>query len=432
MGRKMSEQSYPSVNLASIRGELRVLKISVSLMVAFAALNYLSLFRLVGVSGLPELQLFLSRVMDMIIIVAFLAFCGARVKLRSIDLVLIIFTSYPLLIGLARENFSITFIHDFAIYFSFISKVIIFRTILSRISRNVDLDAIFQKSARKIVFWLGLIAIFSIFTATIMLGRGTNFYYQAPAELTFAAALLLAQGKIFGYLFFFALAMVAGKRMIMVGLLVMALIAALNHAKFRSSLIRFAASFVLLGPLVFIIGGSMLGAELVFVDKILGTFRQVSRALENSDSFLEMLMLLDPGRFVEYVSLQPHLTGWSLWFGNGYGFRYDLNSAFLLEFGYAAEADVTNAHFTPLAIAAKFGLLGVLIWLVLIVTVIKSRFDRRSYVQYACRLAFLSMVVQSFFAYGFFINFFTPFYIAIATIGVRREVHYRETLASAK
>lgn len=419
-------------DLSSIRGELRVLKITIILMIVFAALSYVAFFRLIGVPGIPQLLLLIYRGMDLVIILVFLAFCGARIKLRAIDFLLMVFALYPFLIGMARENISITFVHDTVIFFFFIAKIVIFRTILMRISAVVDLDTVFHRSARKLIIWCALIAILSLGTATIMLGQGASFYYQAPAELTFAAALLLAQAKIFSYLFFLLLALTAGKRMVMVGLLVMALIAVLTSPKVRSALSRFALIAIVSALLAIIFGETVLSSELTIIDKILETFRQLSYAMEMSESLIEILMFADPGRFAEYVSLKPYLSDWSLWFGNGYGFRYELDTAFLAEFGYDEGAEVTNAHFTPLAITAKFGLLGVLIWLTLITTVLTSRFDRRSYVQYACRLAFLSMIVQSFFAFGFFIDFSTPFYIAMATIGVYRAESSRRFPVIAK
>lgn len=420
LGQGMSNWSEPFPGLSSIRGELRVLKIAVLLMIIFAALNYIAFFRLVGVPGIPPLLLLLYRGMDLTIVLVFLVFCGSRVKIKGIDFLLAVFACYPFLIGLVQGNLSITFAHDTAIFFFFIAKIIIFRTILIRISAVVDFDTVFQKFSRKLVFWSALIALILLGTATVMLARGESFYYQAPAELTFAGALLLAQGKIFAYLFFLVLALAAGKRMVMIGLLVMGLIAVLRNSRVRSELFRFAVVAVVLASLVIIFAGTESSAELTFVDKILGTFRQLYYAMEMSENFFEILMLMDPARYAEYVSLKPHLTGWSLWFGNGYGFRYELDTAFLAEFGYADGGEVTNAHFTPLAIAAKFGLLGVLIWFALIATVLTSRFDHRSFVQYASRLAFLSVIVQSFFAFSFFINFFVPFYIAMATIGARQ------------
>ncbi|CRK76332.1 MULTISPECIES: O-antigen ligase family protein [Roseobacteraceae] len=416
----MSDQAAQSSDLLSIRGELKVLKVAVFFMIVFAALNLVALLRLLGVPGLPPLLLLLYRAMDALIVISFLKYCGSRVKVRGIDLLLLIFATYPFLIGIARGNLSITFANDTVIFFMFIAKIVIFRTILSRIHAVTDLDAVFTKPARKLVLWCGLFAVIALAVASVLLGTSSGRYYQAPAELTFAAALVLAQGKIFAYLVFLAIALAAGKRMVMLGLIVIAAVAALAHPKVRKGFIRFLVVGVVFLPVAFIASSSFLGSDLVSVNKILGTFRQIERAMEQSDNLLEILMYTDPGRYVEYVSLLPHLVDWSLWFGNGYGFRYDLDSDFLFEFGMADHLEVTNAHFTPLAITAKFGLFGLMIWIILIAQVLSTRINRKSFAEYACRLAFISMLAQSLFAYSFFINMFVPFYIAMSMVGSRR------------
>lgn len=417
----MSDQAAQSPDLSSIRGELKVLKITVFFMIVFAALSFAAILRLLGVPGLPPLLLLLYRAMDVLIVISFLMYCGSRVKVRGIDLLLFIFATYPFLIGIARGNLSITFANDTIIVFIFIAKVVVFRTILSRIHAVTDLDAVFTKPARKLVLWCGLFAVISLSVASVLLGASSGHYYQAPAELTFAAALLLAQGKIFAYLVLLAIALAAGKRMVMVGLIVIAAVAFLAHPKVRKGFIQFLVVGVVFLPVAFIASSSFLSSDLTSVDKILGTFRQIERAMEQSDNLLEILMYTDPGRYVEYVSLLPHLTDWSLWFGNGYGFRYDLDSDFIFEFGMADHLEVTNAHFTPLAITAKFGLFGLIIWIILIAQVLSTRINRKSFVEYACRLAFISMLAQSLFAFGFFINMFVPFYIAMSMVGSRRS-----------
>lgn len=416
----MSVQTFQSADLSSIRGELRVLKIAIFLMIVFAALNLVALLRLLGVTGLPPLLLLLYRALDAVIVISFLMYCGSRVKVQGIDLLMLIFATYPFLIGIARGNFSITFLNDTAIFFMFIAKVVVFRTILSRIHAVTDLDAVFKKPARSFVFWCGLFALISLSVALVLLGTSSGLYYQAPAELTFAAALALAQSKIVAYLVLLAIALAAGKRMIMVGLLVIAAFAVLAHPRMRRAFVRTLIVAVVPFTLAIVASSTLLNSDLVFVDKILGTFRMIERAMEQSDSFLETLMYTDPARYAEYVSLLPHLTDWSLWFGNGYGFRYDLDSNFLHEFGVVERADVTNAHFTPLAITAKFGLFGLMIWIILIARVLTAKINRNSFVEYACRLAFISMVAQSLFAFGFFINIFTPFYIAMSMAGSHR------------
>lgn len=417
----MSDQAANSADLSSIRGELKVLKITVFFMIVYAATNFASILRLLGVPGLPPLLLLQYRVMDMLILIAFLVYCRPKIKVRGIDLFLLIFATYPFFIGLARGNYSLTFLNDTVIFYFFLAKVVILRTIVSRISVVTDLDSVFTKLARKLVFWCGLIGAILLAAGVILLGGSSDYYYQAPSELTFAAAIVLAQGNIVAFLFFLTIALAAGKRMVMVGLLVMAAFAVLGlHSNLRRAFVRFLPVALVLLPMAIPAGSTLLGSDLVFADKLLGTFRQIERAMESSGSFMEMLMYTDPQRFAEYVSLLPYLTDWSLWFGNGYGFRYETDSAFLASFGLEGGIEITNAHFTPLAITSKFGLFGLMIWIILIVQVSTTKINRKSFVEYACRLAFISMIAQSFFAFGFFINIFTPFYIAMLTAGSRR------------
>ena len=215
-------------------------------------------------------------------------------------------------------------------------------------------------------------------------------------------------------------ALAAGKRMVMVGLLVIAASAVLAHPGMRRAFVRTLILAAVPFTLAIVASSTLLNSDLVFADKISSTFRLVESAMEQSDNFLETLIYTDPARYSEYVSLLPHLTDWSFWFGNRYGFRYDLDSDFLHEFDIAQHSDVRNAHFTPLPITAKFGLFGLIIWIILIARFFTAKINRNSFVNYACRLAFTSMVAQSLFAFRFFINIYTPFYIAMSTVGSLR------------
>jgi hypothetical protein len=410
----ISAQTVKSTDLSSIRGELRVLKISVFLMILFASLNLVALLRLLGTPGLPPLLLLLYRLMDAIIVISFLMYCRQRVKVQGTDLLMIIFATYPFLIGIAKGNLSITFANDTVIYYLFIAKIVIFRTILLRIQAVTDLDVVFKKLAARLIFWCALFGLVSLSLALLLLGTSSGRYYQAPAEITFAAALALAQGNAITYLVFLMIALAAGKRMVMIGLITIGLFGIFTHARTRRAAAR---TLFVTAVLSFIaVASSLLNSDLVFLDKIMGTARLVERAVEQSDSLLEIIMYTDPLRFAEYVSLAPYLTDWSLWLGNGYGFRYGLDYDFAREFGLVTNTDVTNAHFTPLAIVAKFGSVGLIIWVVFVLRLLVSPAVGRSVLATACWLAFISIIVQSMFAFSFFINIFTPFYVAVLNV----------------
>lgn len=418
----MKFASKISNDIYLVRKELIVLSIAVFCMIVFVCLSILSLMRLVGVPGIPPILLVTYRSLDFFMIFSFFFYCGSSLKVRVIDLVVFVLVSYPIFIGLIRGSLSVTFFNDISVYLVFIVKIIIFRTIMIRIMKSVDIDAVFKGHAWKIIVFSILVAVMSLAVANLMLRSGMQFYYQAPAELTFAAALALGQNKLLVFLVLLILSLASGKRMVMLGLLAMGMIAILAHRRVRWASLRLVGVGLMLVPVALVFLANFNNVEFVFLDKIFDSFNVVSRAIENSTNMLEMLKLIDPGRYVEFVSLKPHLKDWALWFGNGYGFRYELDPNFLAEFGYEDSIEVTNAHFTPLAITAKFGLLGLAIWLVFLIKVLLTPIDRRSFVQVSCRLALYGMIVQSFFAFGFFINIFTPFYIAIVTLGRRPVV----------
>ena len=411
----MSSKLEYQERLFAISGELRFLKLIVSFMILFAAANYISFWRLLGVPGIPPLLLLFYRVLDLLTILAFLYFCGSRVRISAADYLLMIFATYPFFIGFLRGQFSLTFGNDIAIYFMFITKIFMMRTAIERIHAVQDISEAFQPLMRKLVLWCIVIAIMLIGSLLLLRLSGFSFYYQSPAELTFAAALVLSKGNIFMFIFIVFLSLLAGKRMVLVGLLCMGLIALLANSRVRYASFRFLLLISFFAPFLYYLSNLMIGVELDFLDKITGTFRLVERALNRTDRFMDVLMFVDPLRFAEYVSLKPHLTGLNLWFGNGYGFRYELDPEFLKRFGYTLDTTVTNAHFTPLAIVAKFGLVGLILCLMIMCKVLFQKDTNSSYLIIASKLAFVAIIVQSMFAFSFFVNYFTAFYIAIVT-----------------
>ena len=374
------------------------------------------MFRLFGVPGIPPLLLLSYRALDLIVIGSFFLTCGAQIKIRWVDLPLLLLIPYPILIGIGRGNINITFFNDITVFSFFILKVLIFRTLIQRFVDNYDFDAVFRSYARKIIKRSILAAIIMLILAYIALSAGLQFYYQAPAELTFAAALAMAQGHVPTYLIILALAAMGGKRGILMGILAIGSLVFLT----RKNIVKVFTSALVLGGIAFfaayISARNDAVADAAFIRRLTGTWSTIQSVAIDARNWQEFLMFLDPGRFVEYVSLKPYLEGWAFWFGNGYGFRYSLDSDFLGDFGRLTDGTVTNAHFTPLAIVAKFGIIGLAFWVIQIFGILFSARDSRSYFQAASRLGFISMLIQSMFAFSFFISFFTPIFVAGATL----------------
>jgi hypothetical protein len=407
-------------NVRAIRGELRVLAVAAVTMIIFCALQLLAILRLTGTQGIAPLLLTSYRVLDVMVVLTFLIYCRPLLRMRFEDVLLIVFATYPMLIGLGRGQLTFTYFNDIAIYWLFLAKIVILRTVLRRVDDVAGIDAAFARHARRIVFFSGLFAVLALIAAITLLRSGVQFLYQAPAEIIFASGYMLAQGHVLAYTGFVIMALLAGKRMVMVGVIGMGLLASLANARIRRATLKILPVALVLVPVVFVLLPMIAGIESPILNRLILTFERVQSAYASSGDFLEFLMRIDPARFAEYVSLRPHLTGWQLAFGNGFGFRYELDAAFWSYIGYEDKGDITNAHFTPLAIVAKFGLLGLALWLMVLWRAFFAPINKASFLQQAGRLALFGAVLESLFAFGFFISVFVPFYIALTTMGRAR------------
>lgn len=410
--------SVPDVR--AIRGELRVLAVAAVTMIIFCALQLLAILRLTGTQGIAPLLLTSYRVLDVMVVLTFLIYCRPLLRMRFEDLLLIVFATYPMLVGLGRGQISFTYFNDIAIYWLFLAKIVIFRTVLRRVDDVAGIDAAFARHARRIVLFSAVFAVLALIAAMTLLRSGVQFLYQAPAEIIFASGYMLAQGHVLAYTGFVILALLAGKRMVMVGVIGMGLLASLANARIRRATFKILPVALVLGPVVFVLLPMIAGIESPVLNRLTLTYDRVLAAYASSNDFLEFLMRIDPARFAEYVSLRPHLSGWQLAFGNGFGFRYELDAAFWSYIGYEDKGDITNAHFTPLAIVAKFGLLGLVLWLMVLWRAFFAPINKASFLQQAGRLALFGAVLESLFAFGFFISVFVPFYIALTTMGRAR------------
>ncbi|MFG6531420.1 MULTISPECIES: hypothetical protein [unclassified Sulfitobacter] len=400
-----------------LRGEFIVLRVLVFCCIIYLFLQVASMFRLFGVPGIPPLLLLGYRTLDLLVIGSFLLYCGTRLRIRWHDLPFLLMIPSPILIGIGQGNLNITFFNDIAIFVFFALKVLVIRTLITRFMEKTDFDEVFLSYARRIISRSILAALLMLMLAFAAWSSGIRFYYQAPAELTLAAALAVARGKMPLYLIILALAAMGGKRGTMIGIMSIGVLGLMRRRNLGQAVLSVLALAIVFFVFVAVFGASSLPGDAPFVRRLTGTLATITSAANETQDWLELLMFLDPSRFVEYVSLKPYLEGWALWFGNGFGFRYNLDANFLSDFGrLASENTVSNAHFTPLAIVAKFGVVGLALWLVQVLGILFSRRDSQSYFQTACMLGFISMMFHSMFSFSFFISFFTPIFVAGATL----------------
>lgn len=399
-----------------ITAEKTILSIVTFCVVIFMLLQVVSVFRLFGTHGIPHVLLLSYRILDVLVILAFFKFCGSYIRISFIDYIFLPFLIYPIFIGIANNNISISYFNDVVTFTLFYIKILIFRTIFIRIRQNGDLDFIFRHYTRNLVRWAILIALVIFLLAMTGVNLGLMQYYQAPAELTFATAITVANGNWITYMFIFILALLGGKRAIMLGILTIGLFSIISRKHFKKFLVW--CSIVIIASLLFTMTLGSVSFEVVAapLNKLISTIETIKLAISQTSNWEEVFIIIDAGRYLEWVSVKPFFEGWTVWIGNGYGFRYYLEHEFMIRLGRVPiDYSVSNSHFTPLGIAIKSGIIGVFLWAVWCVIILFYPRKKNSYIQLVCKLGFISMLVQSLFSFSFFMSFLTPIFVAGAT-----------------
>lgn len=398
--------------------DVQILRLGLWLMLIYVSIQIFSIVRLIGLLNIAPYYLLCYRVLDVILIGVFVIYW--RHPLRThMFIPLLIVVLYPMLFGIVNGNINVTFFNDFVTYTFFVVKFIIFRTLLISIYARVSPDELFFCFKRRLVRLSLFVAFLSLLTAIILLGMGFEFYYQAPAEISLGAALAITGGNVFVSFLFLVYAALSGKRMIFAGVVAMFLIAYLFSGKFRLGSFRWIlVATLILMLVVFVAPVPDNFTASVAIQKFAGTFYDLNLAWKTAGGALEFLKLVDSGRYLEVYSLFKELSYLDIIFGAGYGFRYEMDYSVMLELGRSIEGSVTNSHFTPLGIVSKSGIVGLLIWSAVILPGLRALFcDREiSQFRFACALALCAMIVQSFFAFGFYVNIFTPFLLAVCTV----------------
>jgi hypothetical protein len=411
--------------------DARLLRLAGWLMIVYVMLQLGAVLRLIGVPDVAHVLLFAYRFIDLLLIGAFLFIWRGSIKVRVGDFIALLLVTYPVFISIARDQLNLTFFNDAAIYFSFVLKVVFFRTLIISILDRYELDVFFSKFSRIFLIVSASVAAVAFLVAQFFVASGQLLYYQSPAEITLAAAIAIASGNVGGIAFFLIFAALSGKRMLLVGVSAMLIFSLVFSRRLTTKLNRLLPIFFLSA----VLGGFLILSTdrlegLVFLEKLESTYEGAMRAFSNADSLDSFFLQLEPARYIEFVSLRENIDGWGAIFGNGYGFRYELNAALLADSGYEAEGDVTNAHFTPIAVVAKFGILGLFVWMAYFFSALTPLFrgKKERYFSYACGLALLGYLVQSLFAFGLFVNPITSFVLAVAT--VKRRANAMPTIRS--
>jgi hypothetical protein len=372
-------------------------------------LNFFSVLKLLGLEGIPQFQLLTYRLVDFFIILSFFVmYRGDLAIYRPADLFFLLATSCAAIVGLVNNGLTVTLVHDYVIYMFFFLKVVLLRKILSDLSRSAGVRQALNIYGLGLMHFSFVVAVLILFGSIVLTLIGFEFYFQAHAEIVFAVGLALLFGSNGKVAFGIVVSLIAGKRAVFLGL-----ISAYVWSNFRLSKLGSFVFLLVSISLVFYVFVSQSG-ENPITEKIITSLKIMERAFDNMNSIEHFIELANYGRYLEFVSILNTFDWNSFVFGHGLGFRYELDASLTSSPSLVIDKGlVTNAHFSPIGLISKVGVLFTFIlsgWFYLVLFHPAKGARKIRSLGAFCLVA---MLVQSVFAYSFFVSFFTPLYIAL-------------------
>jgi hypothetical protein len=354
-----------------------------------------------------------ARAFDMVFILLWLARVLRRPSGSPAGWVLLLLWIYPTATAIGQGPNARTYINDLILYLGFVAKIELVRVAL--LSPEARLR--FHEVVRRYSLALTALAVGAVL---LVYGAGLRAVgiFQIQIDTTPAIAFFAGTGRPAWMVALLVLTALAGKRMYLAGGLVIFLMFLVR--RLRTSVFATAAlASLLLGMVAFGAGPLQRAAELRGVSRSVGT----ATALFEGTPYglVSVLELVDAVRFAEARSVVAELGDRRAFlFGAGYGVRYELRGSFLVEglVTNQTERTHTNAHFSPLGIVLKFGIVGLALWTWIILVVFRGLIRRSStgppdaLAQFAL-FALSGYLIESAFAYEFFAAHFVPFLLAI-------------------
>lgn len=360
-----------------------------------------AVIRQLGLFEVTRLLLVLSWLSDIVLVAIALLLC--RFKLPHVLVPLALLFIGATILGVGNGFLNHTFITDLVTYFTFILKIIIFSNLFQyQLFRNQFYTFI------KRYCWLAVIVgSITIGLMFLLWFAGFRFYFSATPDITYSYALALGNGQLLYSYVIMLLGFFSGKRMIIIGLFVIFMF---GFKKYLNRPVNYLLIAFAVLILLFLSGLS----DLPSVSKITSIIENL-----NGNNLNAMLMSLDKGRMSEVLGIIHSMNWYDYVLGKGYGFRF-----FWFGFDELRESGIShsNAHFSPIGIISKFGVLGLMLFIGFYIYALALSFQHRNYdkLSYPNFLFLTSMMVQSLFAYVLFNHPLIPIVFAYV-IGTSRK-----------
>lgn len=356
---------------------------------------------LLGIRGVFILSFLLAfLLLDILVIAVNLKY----IKFKEIEVTLIILLLSTIIIGVINTpELSRRHLTDFLLPFIFILKIALLRQVFNREGLLMFFDS---KFISRFVWWNFYASIIVI--AMFYLAR--NFYKLylglTPEIYPFLINGLLLNNHIFIILSVLII-FLSGKRAMLLGFIVIFFIDRLRKLSNQIRLIGFS-----------LVTFFILFSSIQFYDLNQFTaYRKykwtIEKIIENPDN-PQVLNVVSGGRFGEISAIYTTMEYYDFIFGKGVGYTYKWN----LRDSWSDDKH-GNAHFTPISIVSKYGLLFyALIVLYMTYLIFKTLSKRQNPLDIFCVLYIIGINIDFLFAYGFFTNKFFP--IALSYLGRKR------------
>lgn len=348
-----------------------------------------------------------------------LTFCAVGIcifkdiRLKKYMVFILFCIAYPMFTGLYNDNTNQTYLMDCAIYTTLALKLVLFNEYFKLDWFREKVDKFLLKYAL-IGAIVCLASSVALVTLTVL---GFHFYYSLTPDITFGFAHSIVYGNMMKTFLFLMAGFLSGKRMLIVGLLV---IAALAYKKYIASIKTLTMILLVLVGFIYLVENEYAFAPL-------SKLTIFSKYDIDKSNLGNTISTVDRHRYDEFMSITSSMDSADFLFGKGYGFRYQL---FDEQFGYVLDDTITNSHFTPIGIISKFGVIGLIIFYTLFImaTIKAFHYRKKSKQLYVVFLCLFSYLVQANFAY---ILFQTPVFALLLSYSLSYRPEQRRDEAGA-
>jgi len=302
------------------------------------------------------------------------------------------------LLGAYNGFLNHTLVTDIVVYSTFFLKISIFFKLFKQHLYRQQFNSFLLMYCKAAV----ITGVLTVATLTLLKSLGYQFYFSATPDITYSYALNLTSGNVWYSYFIFGLSIMTGKKMLVIGFFVIYILAYkryFNHYKHNLLL--------LLGCIIAVI---YIGPSVIDSTPGLAKFQKLTQL--QGDNLYTILMKLDRHRFSEILGIIDVMEWYDYILGKGYGFRF-----YWFDNDILKDAGITNsnAHFSPMGIISRFGIIGFILFSILFIYVLWCAFKSRkkTHLAYANYLFLASILVQSLFAYILFNNTLVPLVIAL-------------------